>query len=102
MPVIDDDTIVKPKEKIKTAKPSLWACKFYNDDYTPMEFVVEVLIKIFKLDVQDAMATMMAVHMGGSALVGKFSRDVAETKATQVMDEAKSAQHPLRVDAVAV
>lgn len=67
-----------------------------NDDFTPMEFVVQVLERFFGLGATQAVDIMMTVHQKGVALVAVFSFEVAETKVTQVMDFAQSHQHPLQ------
>lgn len=66
-----------------------------NDDFTPMEFVVEVLIRFFHMDMEKASQIMLAVHTEGKATCGVFTRDVAETKAALVIDFARENQHPL-------
>ncbi len=67
-----------------------------NDDYTPMEFVVNVLVKYFAKGREDAWRIMMAVHQNGVGECGVFTYEVAETKVTQVMDYARKHQHPLQ------
>jgi ATP-dependent Clp protease adaptor protein ClpS len=67
-----------------------------NDDYTPMEFVVYVLERFFNLDHGRAVEIMLTVHNKGIAVVGVYPFEVAETKVTQVMDCARSNQHPLQ------
>lgn len=66
-----------------------------NDDYTPMDFVVEVLETFFAMNREQATRVMLAVHTQGKASCGIYSRDVAETKASQVIDYARRHQHPL-------
>ncbi len=66
-----------------------------NDDFTPMEFVVEVLIRFFHMDMEKASQVMLTVHTEGKAVCGVFTRDVAETKAALVVDFARENQHPL-------
>jgi ATP-dependent Clp protease adaptor protein ClpS len=67
-----------------------------NDDYTPMEFVVEVLQRFFSMDIEDATRVMLQVHQQGVAVCGVFTYEVAETKVTQVIDFARENQHPLQ------
>ncbi len=67
-----------------------------NDDYTPMEFVVMVLQRFFKMDIEAATRVMLHVHQKGVGVCGVFSYEVAETKMTQVMDCARTNQHPLQ------
>ena len=86
--------VVKPKPKTK--RPSLYKVLMLNDDYTPMEFVVYVLERFFNLDHGRAVEIMLTVHNKGIAVVGVYPFEVAETKVTQVMDCARSNQHPLQ------
>ncbi|SCY57732.1 ATP-dependent Clp protease adapter protein ClpS [Pseudomonas flexibilis] len=67
----------------------------YNDDYTPMDFVVEVLERFFALNREQATRIMLTVHTEGRAVCGLFTRDIAETKAEQVNEYARTCQHPL-------
>jgi ATP-dependent Clp protease adaptor protein ClpS len=67
-----------------------------NDDYTPMEFVVYVLQRFFGMGQARAAGIMMTVHTKGVAVVGVYPFEIAETKVTQVMDCARSNQHPLQ------
>ena len=66
-----------------------------NDDYTPMEFVVEVLQLFFAMGREKATQVMLAVHTQGKAVCGIYTRDIAETKAMQVNRYARENQHPL-------
>lgn len=68
----------------------------FNDDYTTMEFVIEVLQRFFAMNSEKAQQTMLKVHNEGSAVCGVYSRDVAETKVAQVTDHARQHGHPLR------
>ncbi|MEO1490920.1 MAG: ATP-dependent Clp protease adapter ClpS [Pseudomonadota bacterium] len=92
----DGDVGVVVKAKPKTKRPSLYKVLMLNDDYTPMEFVVYVLERFFNLDHAAAVEIMLTVHNKGVAVVGIFPFEVAETKVTQVMDCARSNQHPLQ------
>lgn len=92
----DSDTAIITKAKPKTQRPSLYKVMLLNDDYTPMEFVVHILERIFGLTNQQALELMLTVHRRGVAVVGVFSYEVAETKVTQVMDYARRNQHPLQ------
>ena len=80
----------------KTAKPPLYKVILLNDDYTPMEFVVVVLMRFFRMNEEKAWQLMYAVHTVGSAVVGIFPRDIAETKSEQVNAYAQEHDHPLR------
>lgn len=79
----------------KLKKPPLYRVILLNDDYTPMEFVVEVLEKFFALDRELAVRIMLKVHTEGKAVCGVFTREVAETKAVQVNQYARDNEHPL-------
>ena len=86
---------------VQEAKPKLREPPFYkvillNDDYTPMEFVVNVLQRVFHKDVEEATRIMLAVHQKGIGVCGIFTREVAETKVRQVLDFAKEHKHPLK------
>ena len=92
----DNDTGVVVKAKPKTKRPSLYKVLMLNDDYTPMEFVVYVLERFFNIGHERAVEIMLTVHNKGVAVVGVYPFEVAETKVTQVMDCARSNQHPLQ------
>ena len=76
-------------------KPPLFKVILVNDDYTPMEFVVEVLQVFFRMNREQATQVMLAVHTQGKGVCGIFTRDIAETKATQVNQYARENEHPL-------
>ena len=81
--------------KPELKKPSLYKVIIMNDDYTPMEFVVEVLEIFFNMGREKATHIMLAVHTQGKGVCGVFSRDVAETKAMQVNQFSRQHNHPL-------
>jgi ATP-dependent Clp protease adaptor protein ClpS len=82
---------VKPTLK----KPSLYKVIILNDDYTPMEFVVEVLETFFSMNREKATNIMLQVHTLGKAVCGIYTRDIAETKVNQVNQHAQENEHPL-------
>jgi ATP-dependent Clp protease adaptor protein ClpS len=86
-------------DRTTTQKPRRYQVVLHNDDYTTMEFVVFVLIKFFHKTETEATQIMLRVHHRGYGIVGLFTRDIAETKAAQVMDFAKEHGHPLRCTA---
>lgn len=88
------DTITKTKTKVK--KPSLYRVLLLNDDFTPMEFVIDVLARYFQMDLEAATQVMLHVHQNGVGECGVYTYEVAETKVTQVMDYARKHQHPLQ------
>ncbi len=79
----------------KLKRPPLFKVILINDDYTPMEFVVQVLERFFQMDRIRATQVMLQVHTRGSGICGVFARDVAETKVALVNDYSRSHQHPL-------
>jgi ATP-dependent Clp protease adaptor protein ClpS len=87
------------QEEKKTKRPRRYWVVFHNDDYTTMEFVVQVLLKFFHKSETEAIHIMLNVHHKGYGIVDLFPRDVAETKVAQVMEYAKQHGHPLRVSA---
>ena len=90
----DSDVAVEPA-KPELQKPSMFNVVMLNDDYTPMEFVVQVLEMFFSKDRETATRLMLQVHTEGKAVCGTFTRDIAETKAAQVNQYARENQHPL-------
>lgn len=85
---------------LDTARPEVAPPPFYqvmllNDDYTPMDFVVDVLQQFFSLDLDRATQVMLHVHTRGRGVCGVFTREVAETKVAQVNEYARMNQHPL-------
>tara|TARA_Y100001968_G_C19357734_1_gene718121 strand:- start:82 stop:405 length:324 start_codon:yes stop_codon:yes gene_type:complete len=92
----DADGSVIEKTEPKTKKPPMYKVILLNDDFTPMEFVVHVLEKFFKIGREKAIEIMLDVHQKGMAIVGVYSNEVAETKVSQVMDHARKNQHPLQ------
>ena len=76
-------------------RPPLFKVLLLNDDYTPMEFVVQVLETFFSMSREKATQVMLHVHTRGAGVCGVFSRDIAETKVLQVNDYSRSHQHPL-------
>lgn len=79
----------------KLKKPPMYRVVLLNDDYTPMEFVVEVLETVFGLERTNATRIMLEVHTKGKGICGIFTFEIAETKVAQVMNIAQQQQHPL-------
>ena len=92
----DTQVGIATKTRTKPKKPSQYKVLLLNDDYTPMEFVVMVLKRFFKMDLEQATRVMLHVHQKGVGVCGVFPYEVAETKVNQVMDCAKQNQHPLQ------
>ncbi len=92
----DQDTgTATTTEKPKLEKPPLYKVVLINDDYTPMDFVVDVLRSFFNMNVEKATQIMLKVHTEGKGVCGVFSKDVAETKAAQVNDYSRECEQPL-------
>jgi ATP-dependent Clp protease adaptor protein ClpS len=85
-------TMTKPK------KPSMWHCVMLNDDYTPMEFVVGLLQKVFHHTLEGATAIMLEVHTKGRGIAGTYTYEVAETKRGECLRYAEQSQYPLKVE----
>ena len=81
-------TVIKP--------PSMWKITLINDDFTPMEFVVQILLQIFHKSQEEALTLTMRVHDQGSAVVGLYTKDVATSKSFQVRMAAERYDHPLK------
>lgn len=90
-----DDELAVEEARPRVKEPPMYKVVMLNDDYTPMEFVVEVLERFFGMNREKATQVMLTVHTEGRATCGVFTRDVAETKADQVVDYARENQHPL-------
>ncbi len=86
------------KDEVKEKRPSMWNIVFYNDDYTPMDFVEFVLKKVFHISSEDALALTLAVHTQGKGIAGTYTFEVAEQKQFEVLLMAKVEEHPLRVE----
>ncbi len=84
------------KARPKTKKPSMYKVMMLNDDYTPMEFVVHTLQQHFRMGIEDATRVMLQVHQKGAGVCGVFPFEIAEAKATSVIDYARKNQHPLQ------
>lgn len=91
----DDGGLAVQEEKPKLKRPPLYKVVLLNDDYTPMEFVIDVLERFFYMDREKATRVMLAVHTQGKGVCGVYSRDVAETKAAQVNQYSRDNEHPL-------
>ena len=91
----NDGGLTLQESKPELKKPPLFKVGLLNDDYTPMEFVVEVLEVFFRMNREQATHVMLTVHTKGKGVCGIYTRDIAETKATQVNQYARENQHPL-------
>jgi ATP-dependent Clp protease adaptor protein ClpS len=84
------------KVKVKTKKPAMYKVLLLNDDFTPMEFVVYVLERVFRKSRVEANDIMLKVHNEGVGVAGVFTYEIAETKVDQVMTLARKNEHPLQ------
>lgn len=92
---LQERTSARQKEAVRH-RPHLYEVVLLNDDYTPMEFVVDVLCSIFHKSEGEAVEIMLQTHNQGQGKCGVYTRDVAETKMMQVTQMAREQQHPLR------
>ena len=90
---LDKGVLLEAKPKVK--KPSMYNVLLLNDDYTPMDFVTEILKTIFRKSSQDAEAVMMQIHEEGKGVAGTYSHEIAEQKAIETTAQARSQGHPL-------
>ena len=96
----DDDIdhesgLVVQESRPEVAEPKRYMVILVNDDFTPMEFVVEILRQIFNLDEEAATRIMLNVHTKGKGVCGVYSKDIAETKVVMVNEFAREHEHPL-------
>jgi ATP-dependent Clp protease adaptor protein ClpS len=91
---LNDDLAVQP-DKPKIKRPPLYKVVLINDDYTPMEFVVHILESFFNMNREKATRIMLHVHTRGKGVCGVYTRDIAETKVSQVNEYSRANQHPL-------
>jgi len=92
-----DNTVVKPRTKTKTKieRPKLWKVILLNDDFTPREFVVQVLKAVFRMNQEHAYRVMMTAHQRGACVIAVYTRDVADTKAKEATELGKQKGYPL-------
>lgn len=100
MPNSDPNTVVMTREKEEVATPKLWAILFRNDDFTPVDFVEQVLVEICKLSLEEAQIFTMRVHEDGAAACGRWTKDIASTKVGQITTLVVKRGHPLMVQPV--
>ena len=93
-----DDDLAVDEASPMLKRPPLYKVFLLNDDFTPMEFVVDVLKIFFGMDEEKATQVMLHVHMKGIGVCGVFSRDIAETKVRLVNEFSREHQHPLMCD----
>ena len=91
-----------PLARTEIREPDLYRVVVHNDDFTPMEFVIDMLEKFFDIGRKGAICVMMEAHLKGQAAFGIFTKDIASSKIVKVMDYAKLEKHPLRCSMEAI
>jgi len=91
------DIQLDEKVKVVITEPRRWKVLLLNDDTTPMEFVIEILVEIFKHNESTARDIMLQVHETGSGVAGIYSFEIAEAKAVEATNQARTAGHPLQI-----
>lgn len=89
--------LTSEKSKVRIKEPKKYKVVMYNDDFTPMDFVVYILENIFRKNHEDAFMIMMTVHKSGKAVVGIYSYDMAETKVKRAGDLAREEGYPFKI-----
>lgn len=92
---VHQNTMIKPAS-VKPATPSLYKVILHNDDFTPMDFVVEVLERFFAKNREQAVQIMLKIHTEGTGVGGIYPQEIAETKMHQVLYRAREMEHPLQ------
>jgi ATP-dependent Clp protease adaptor protein ClpS len=92
-----EKVLTKPrtKVKLKTERPKLWKVILLNDDFTPREFVVQVLKAVFRMNAEHAYQVMITAHQKGACVIAVYTRDVADTKAKEATELGKQNGYPL-------
>lgn len=88
-------TTPRTKPETKTQRPKLWKVILLNDDYTPREFVVLVLMAVFRLSESEAYKVMITAHQKGVCVIAVFTKDVADTKAKEATELGQQQGYPL-------
>lgn len=93
---MSEQTIIKGDTRVDIRKPRMYKVIIHNDDYTTMDFVVEVIVKVFHKGVSEATKIMFDVHSKGQGVVGVYPYDIAVTKVVQVQHLARARSFPLK------
>lgn len=91
------DVQIDEKIKIKATEPKRWKVILLNDDSTPMEFVIAVLVEVFRHTPDSAGGVTIQVHETGSGIAGIYSFEIAEVKAVEATNQARTNGHPLQI-----
>jgi ATP-dependent Clp protease adaptor protein ClpS len=97
-PIDNPELDLLERDEVKAKRPSMWSIVFYNDDYTPMDFVEFVLKAVFHMTTLDALGLTLAIHTKGKGIAGIYTFEIAEQKQCEVLLMAKVEEHPLRVE----
>ena len=89
-----DDQVLEA-QRTRTRPPPMYKVLLLNDDYTPMDFVIDVLMRFFPLNLENATQIMLHVHTRGRGVCGQYTREIAESKVAQVNEYSRMHQHPL-------
>ena len=94
---MSQQTVLKPRTKVKpkVERPKLWKVILLNDDFTPREFVVQVLKAVFRMNQEHAYQVMMTAHRKGACVIAIFTKDIADTKAKEATELGKQKGYPL-------
>ena len=95
--MVTTDIQLDEKIKIKTSEPKRWKVILLNDDSTPMEFVIALLMEVFRHTHNTAKDIMLQIHETGSGIAGTYSFEIAEAKAVEATNTARSNGHPLQI-----
>ena len=91
-----EDIAVETESELQAERPRHYKVLLHNDDYTSMEFVVHVLMQIFRKDLYQATEIMLTVHQKGMGVAGVYSHEIAQTKVRSVLELATQAEYPLQ------
>lgn len=94
---METNIATKQKDKVKVKKPKQYKVIMYNDDFTTMEFVINVLVVVFNKNLMEAEKIMMDVHKKGKGVAGIYSYDIAITKVSKAMSMAKESEFPFKL-----
>ena len=93
---------LREETRTRVRVPRQYQVLIYNDDFTPMDLVVQILMEIFGKQEEEAVALMLSIHKGSSAVAGVYPKDIARTKAREAVDWAREEGFPLKVEAVSL
>ena len=94
--LLGDGSPILDESDIELKPPSMWDVVLLNDDFTPVDFVVDLVMDIFRITEDEASMLAILVHTAGRGVAGTFTKDIAETKAAQVIQLSQSHGHPLQ------